>query len=57
VRREIAVTTSTWIALARRESDLGSLLRRPGWTRLGRRAGMRLWTDDYTDVLAVVRWK
>ena len=57
VRREVAVTTSTWIALARREPDLGPLLQRPGWARLDRRAGMRLWTDDYTDVLAVVRWR
>ncbi len=57
VRREIAVTTSTWIALARREPDLGPLLRRPGWARLTRRPGMRLWTDDYTDVLGVVRWR
>ena len=57
VRREVAVTTSTWIALARREPDLGPLLRRPGWARLERRKGMRLWTDDYTDVLGVVRWR
>ena len=57
VRREVAVTTSTWIALARREPDLGPLLQRPGWAKLTRRAGMRLWTDDYTDVLAVVRWR
>jgi SAM-dependent methyltransferase len=55
--REVAVTTSKWIALARDTTAFGTLPGMKGWTRLQSRGAVPLWTDDYTDVLAVVRWR
>ena len=56
-RREVAVTTSRWIAVARRPQDLGVLATLPGWTPLTAPRGTRPWTDDYANVLAAVRWR
>ncbi len=55
--REVAVTTSKWIALARDSSALGTLAGLKGWAPLKATGAVPLWTDDYTDVLAVVRWR
>ncbi|MGZ8377335.1 MAG: fused MFS/spermidine synthase [Gemmatirosa sp.] len=57
VTREVAVTTSKWIVLARDTTAFGPLLGFPGWSRLQATGTVPLWTDDYTDVLAVVRWR
>ncbi|MDF1506018.1 fused MFS/spermidine synthase, partial [Roseisolibacter sp. H3M3-2] len=56
-RREIAVTTSRWIALARDSASLGELATFTGWDPPAARKGVPVWTDDYTDVLSVVNWK
>jgi hypothetical protein len=56
-RREAGVTTSRWIALARDSTTFGLLGTMPGWSPLEGRRDVRLWTDDYTDVLAVVKWR
>ncbi|GLC25510.1 hypothetical protein rosag_20230 [Roseisolibacter agri] len=57
VQRDPAVTTSKWIALARDSAAFGSLGGVKGWSPLQADGRVRLWTDDYTDVLAVVRWR
>ncbi len=57
VQRDPAVTTSKWIALARDSAAFGSLGGVKGWSPLRADGRVRLWTDDYTDVLAVVRWR
>ena len=45
---------SVWVVLARNQNDLGQLATSaPRWVRLSG-AGVRLWTDDYSNVLGVL---
>lgn len=46
---------SRWLVLARREADLGALATDPRWRPLRRDPAVRLWTDDYSDVVSVLR--
>jgi spermidine synthase len=48
---------SHWVVLARRPNDLSPLTDLPGWRPLVGRRGAKLWTDDYTDLLSLVRWR
>jgi hypothetical protein len=41
-------------ALARREADLGTLPRRPGWREVKPEPGVPAWTDDYSDILGAI---
>ena len=50
-------SSSTWVVLGRRASDVAPMTKVRGWRPLPPRAPVRLWTDDYTDVLGVVRWR
>jgi spermidine synthase len=45
---------SRWVALARHAATLSPLLRHAAWDVLAPSATVRLWTDDYSDVLAVM---
>jgi spermidine synthase len=47
---------SRWIVLARSASDLAALPATPGWRRLSPDPSQRLWTDQYSDVLSVLRF-
>jgi hypothetical protein len=46
-----------WVALARRAGDLGPLATDRYWHRVPPAPGMRLWTDDYSDILAICQWR
>src|SRR6185369_3170763 len=46
-------STSDWVVLARRATDLAALTRLPGWRPLQPRADVRVWTDDFSDILSV----
>ena len=49
-----AMRPSVWVALASNEDDLGQIAHStPRWARLSG-ADVRLWTDDYTNVLGVL---
>ena len=48
---------SQWVALARHEAALGPLLSDGRWRRLPPAPGLRLWTDDFSNVLQVIRWR
>lgn len=48
--------SSRWVVMSRDSQALGSLLRDPRWQRLTGRPGARVWTDDYSDILAAFRW-
>jgi hypothetical protein len=48
---------SSWVALARREETLGSLLKDPRWHVLPPDPTQRLWTDDYSNILSVFEWQ
>ncbi|MGA2802650.1 MAG: fused MFS/spermidine synthase [Verrucomicrobiota bacterium] len=48
---------SCWVALARRPEDLGLLRDDPRWLPLPPEPGMRLWTDDYSNILSIFDWQ
>ena len=48
---------SIWVLLARRATDFAALARKSQWKPLDPRADVRVWTDDYSDVLSVFRWR
>ena len=48
---------SQWVVMARQEADLGSLVSNPRWQRLRPEPRQRLWTDDFSNVLQVIRWR
>ena len=45
-----------WVAMARRREDLGPLATDTRWRRLERGGFPRSWTDDYSDILSIVKW-
>lgn len=47
---------SRWVVLAKEAATLGALRERENWNMLSAEQGARLWTDDYSDVLGVMRW-
>jgi len=47
---------SRWIVMARSRSDLGTLERSAHWTLVQAPAGARVWTDDYSNLLQVIKW-
>ena len=53
-----AASASQWIALSRNPrmvDALGSL--DPDWTSLAPRPGMAVWTDDYSTILPLLKWR
>jgi SAM-dependent methyltransferase len=47
---------STWVVVARAQEDLGSLASESRWRRLQSQASPRVWTDDFSNPLSVMRW-
>ena len=45
---------SRWVVIARDSSPISGLLAVDGWQSLDRSRASRLWTDDYSDVLAAI---
>ncbi|MBV9878981.1 MAG: fused MFS/spermidine synthase [Gemmatirosa sp.] len=56
-RRQAMLSSSSWVALARHAATLGPLTRQKGWAPLPPTGAVRLWTDDFTDVIDVVKWR
>lgn len=53
---ERGVALSTWALLARRKTDLSGIALGPQWKRARSRAGFAAWTDDYSNILGVMKW-
>ncbi|HUO46711.1 MAG TPA: hypothetical protein VM470_07755, partial [Acidimicrobiia bacterium] len=51
----IDAAPTTFVVLGRQLRDLGSLASDPDWHEL--RVGPHLWTDTYTDLISVIRWR
>jgi spermidine synthase len=49
--------SSRWVVLARRPSTLAGLVRREGWSPLASEPATRVWTDDFSDILSVMKWR
>jgi hypothetical protein len=47
---------SQWIVMARSRSDLGTLGADPHWAPVKASTGMRVWTDDYSNLLHIIKW-
>jgi hypothetical protein len=43
--------------MARSPADLGRIATKDGWRRLAPDPGQRLWTDQYSNVMSVLRWR
>jgi hypothetical protein len=48
---------SRWVVMARSRADLGTLATDPRWTPVNVPSGTQVWTDDYSNLLRVIRWK
>jgi spermidine synthase len=52
---------SQWVVMARSKADLGHLVASAdslaSWDSLEGRANARVWTDDYSNLLTVIRWR
>jgi spermidine synthase len=49
--------SSRWVVLAKRPSTLAGLVRREGWSPLASEPATRVWTDDFSDILSVMKWR
>jgi hypothetical protein len=49
--------SSTWVVVARREELLAPFAASPRWQKLPEPADRRPWTDDYSNIIAIFRWK
>ena len=47
---------SRYVVLARRSADFRPLTKLPDWKPLEPRPGARVWSDDYSNVLGVLKW-
>ncbi len=48
--------SSIWVLVARDLAALGKLVDDPRWKPLDTRAGQPVWTDEFSNILSVVRW-
>ena len=48
---------SPWVVMARRKSDLGALVADSRWISISGWRDARLWTDDFSSIWGIVRWK
>jgi spermidine synthase len=54
--RSLGNTSSEQVAAARRSGELSHLARLDTWTPVRRPSNFRTWTDDYSNVLSLMRW-
>ncbi len=47
---------STWVLLARSESDLGAISESEDWGKIEPRKTVDVWTDDFSNILSVFKW-
>jgi hypothetical protein len=48
---------SRWVLMAHRASDLGALPQDPRWQRVGPRSRRVIWTDEFSNLLGVFKWR
>jgi hypothetical protein len=50
-------TTSGWVVMAHRIADVGKLADpSSGWTPLQGQPGTEIWTDDFSNLLGILKW-
>lgn len=55
--RQLGKSPSHWVVMARRREALTKVLRRGNWHQVRPRADRAVWTDDYCNLLSVLRWR
>jgi hypothetical protein len=53
---ERGYSSSHWVALARTRRDLGRLGEGHPWRACEADPGQRVWTDDYSSPVSIVKW-
>ena len=48
---------SQWMVLGGADTDLSALRATPGWTAVGPTPGAQPWTDDFSDLISIIRWR
>jgi hypothetical protein len=48
--------SSTWVILARKEAAFGSLNWSDTWGNIERNKTVKVWTDDFSNILSVFKW-
>lgn len=48
---------SFWVVLARNRDHFGTLQHNRRWQAVPPKPGMRLWTDDYSNILGIFQWR
>jgi spermidine synthase len=48
---------SMWLVMSRNESDLGALARDARWKPAQPKRETRVWTDDYSNLLGIIKWR
>ena len=49
-------SSSDYVVAARNSADFGELNDDGNWTKLENPAGIQPWTDDYSNMMAIIRW-
>lgn len=52
----IGKEASTWVVMARSHEDLGMLATKSNWQVVSENARVKVWSDDYSNLLQVLRW-
>ena len=47
---------SQWVVMARSRADLGTLATDARWKPLDAPSGTQVWTDDYSNLLHIIKW-
>ena len=50
-------TSSDYVVVARHSEDFGQLKDDENWTPMEKPERIQPWTDDYSNMLAIVRWR
>jgi len=48
---------SVWVVMARRNDDVASLINDSRWQQLHPDPRVGLWTDDFSNIMSVIKWK
>jgi len=48
---------SDYVVAARHPADLGALEHNENWSQIEKNPSIQAWTDDYSNMLKIVRWR
>jgi hypothetical protein len=54
--RKMGKSSANHVVAARRADALGPVATLTGWSRVGNSADFEPWTDDYSNLLSLIRW-